>query len=132
MGPDRQFVAEHVGIGGDDLPDWLASLHFSVSMLGFMPGFAYLRCSESVPEIGRLAQPRQKVIAGSVGIIGDQGCIYSFDSPGGWPIVGRTPLRLYDNADPQPALLSPGQEISFEAVGPKMFQALESNERKWP
>ena len=90
-------------------------------MLGFMPGFAYLESVEDSPTIGRLANPRQLVSAGSIGIIGRQSCIYSFDSPGGWPIIGRTPLRLFEPAKKQPALLSAGQTIRFEAISKEAF-----------
>ena len=131
FGPDQEFVADHVGYDPTKLSNWFYSLDFSVAMLGFMPGFAYLQCSQQVPEIGRLDQPRQKIVAGSVGIIGDQACIYSFDSPGGWPIIGRTPLQLYDNERAKPALLSPGQEVRFEPISLDVFNDIQSGQAKW-
>ena len=126
FGPDQPLVAEKVGIARDQIPNWHSQQQFEVTMLGFMPGFAYLMSDKSVPEIGRLAQPRSRVTRGSVGIIGDQSCLYSFASPGGWPIIGRTPLRLFDAAKKTPALVSVGRKIVFTAIDRDEFDAMES------
>lgn len=123
--PDLALVAEKIGIGADRFPDWHSSRAQQVAMLGFMPGFAYLDSPDPCPAIGRLADPRQLVHAGSIGIIGRQSCIYSFDSPGGWPIVGRTPLRLFDPGQEHPALLAAGQTVRFEAISRQTFD-------RWP
>jgi len=101
-------------------------------MLGFMPGFAYLICENYVPDIGRLAQPRQKVPAGSVGVIGNQTCLYSFDSPGGWPIIGRIPIKLFDPASDRPALLTAGQPVSFTPIDRKLFEDISAGKTPWP
>lgn len=119
--PDREFIAERLGITQETLPSWHISQMHRVTMLGFMPGFAYLESTEGRPNIGRLASPRQLVAAGSIGVIGRQSCIYSFDSPGGWPIIGRTPLCLFDPSKNQPALLSAGQNIRFEPISKLAF-----------
>tara|TARA_R110001606_G_scaffold130554_2_gene266066 strand:+ start:1213 stop:1884 length:672 start_codon:yes stop_codon:yes gene_type:complete len=119
--PDNEYVAKKLGIAAETLPSWHASQIQRVAMLGFMPGFAYLESMEGCADIGRLASPRQSVAAGSIGIIGRQSCIYSFDSPGGWPIIGRTPLRLFDPAKSQPALLSAGDTVRFEAISKDAF-----------
>ena len=121
LAPDHQYVAEKLGVASDSLSSWHTAHIHHVAMLGFMPGFAYLESSEDVADIGRLASPRQLVKAGSIGIIGRQSCIYSFDSPGGWPIIGRTPLRLFDPAKAQPALLSAGQAVRFESISRETF-----------
>lgn len=123
--PDSEYVAKKLGITVETLPSWHASQIQRVSMLGFMPGFAYLESMEECPAIGRLASPRQLVTAGSIGIIGRQSCIYSFDSPGGWPIIGRTPLRLFDPVKNQPALLSAGETLRFETISKDAFD-------RWP
>ncbi|MGB5483627.1 5-oxoprolinase subunit B family protein [Parasphingorhabdus sp.] len=120
--PDRDDIADRLGIAADTLPSWHISQVHRVAMLGFMPGFAYLESTKNTPAIGRLASPRQLVSAGSIGIIGRQSCIYSFDSPGGWPIIGRTPLRLFDPSKKQPALLSAGQDIRFESISKEAFK----------
>ena len=119
--PDRDYIADRLGIAAEALPSWHISQMHRVAMLGFMPGFAYLESAEECLAIGRLASPRQLVAAGSIGVIGQQNCIYSFDSPGGWPIIGRTPLRLFDPAKDQPALLSAGQNIRFESISKAAF-----------
>jgi len=121
LAPDRDYVARELGIAVEALPSWHASRQQRIAMLGFMPGFAYLESAETCPAIGRLANPRQLVKAGSIGIIGRQSCIYSFDSPGGWPIIGRTPLRLFDPAKSQPALLSAGDTVRFESISKEAF-----------
>ena len=122
FGPDADYIADMLGVAADDLPSWHISQMHHVAMLGFMPGFAYLESSEDSPAIGRLDSPRQSVAAGSIGIIGRQSCIYSFESPGGWPIIGRTPLRLFDPSRDQPALLSAGQNIRFESISKEAFE----------
>ena len=110
------------------MPSWHASQLQRVAMLGFMPGFAYLESEEECHAIGRLASPRQLVSAGSIGIIGRQSCIYSFDSPGGWPIIGRTPLRLFDPAKNQPALLASGQTVRFQSITKDAFDNWQREE----
>lgn len=119
--PDRHYIADRLGISAEILPSWHISQMHRVAMLGFMPGFAYLESLEQCPTIGRLASPRQLVATGSIGVIGRQSCIYSFDSPGGWPIIGRTPLRMFDPSKNQPALLSAGQNIRFESISKDAF-----------
>ncbi len=119
--PDRDYIADRLGISAQALPSWHMSQMHRVAMLGFMPGFAYLESSEECQAVGRLANPRQLVVAGSIGIIGRQSCIYSFDSPGGWPIIGRTPLRMFDPSKNQPALLSAGQTVRFESISRDAF-----------
>ena len=120
--PDREEISEIVDTSADDLAEWHSGHKFTVSMLGFMPGFAYLSSKENIPDIGRLSKPRQHVVAGSIGIIGSQSCIYSFDSPGGWPIIGRTPIKLFDVAKESPALLSASQLVRFEAINRERFE----------
>lgn len=119
--PDLRLVSDALGISMAAIADWHSQLSFTVTMLGFMPGFAYLKCDQEIPEIGRLSQPRRNVAAGSIGIIGDQSCIYSFESPGGWPIIGRTPANLFTKTKHSAALLSAGQKIRFVPIGPDKF-----------
>lgn len=128
LAPDRDWIAGKLGLSVAALVEWHSGLQFTVTMLGFMPGFAYLQCREDVPDIGRLQKPRQKVDAGSIGLIGDQSCIYSFSSPGGWPIIGRTPYRLFDPRAASPALLSANQSVSFRPIGRAEFDALISKQ----
>ncbi|QJB67899.1 5-oxoprolinase subunit B family protein [Parasphingorhabdus halotolerans] len=132
FGPDQKLISQAVGVKPQLLAKWHCSLEFTVTMLGFMPGFGYLRSSKPVPNIGRLPQPRQKVLAGSVGIIGEQSCIYSFDSPGGWPIIGRTPLAMFDPARDQPAMLSPQLPVRFTPIDRDDFNRLLKEPIHWP
>lgn len=122
--PDRDWIAQKMGLSAEALMEWHSSLQFTVTMLGFMPGFAYLQCGEDITDIGRLPKPRQKVPAGSIGIIGDQSCIYSFSSPGGWPIIGCTPFTLFDPNKRQPALLSANQLVSFQLISRAKFDTI--------
>ncbi|GAB5488180.1 MAG: 5-oxoprolinase subunit PxpB [Parasphingorhabdus sp.] len=124
FGPDQELVADRMGIKPDDIAHWHSGLEFTVTMLGFMPGFGYLQAENTIPDIGRLPQPRQNVAAGSIGLIGRQSCVYSFDSPGGWPIIGRTPTKLFDANGQVPALLSAGQTVRFVAIDKNEFEEL--------
>ncbi len=121
---DRNWIAEKMGLSVEALLQWHSRQQFTVTMLGFMPGFTYLQCSEDIVEIGRLPKPRQKVAAGSIGIIGDQSCIYSFSSPGGWPIIGRTPIQTFDPGQDQPALLSANQLVSYQPISRAEFDII--------
>ncbi len=122
--PDINWVAEKMDLSVEAFIALHSSAQFSVTMLGFMPGFAYLQCHEKIPAIGRLSKPRQTVAVGSVGLIGEQSCIYSFNSPGGWPIIGRTPTKLFDPDRTRPALLTASQRIVFEPISSAEFNAL--------
>lgn len=124
--PDRDYIADKLGLPASDIASWHSGLDFRVAILGFMPGFAYLACDQDISEIGRLAQPRSRVAAGSVGIIGQQSCLYPFDSPGGWPIIGRSPLKLFDPAHDPAALLHMGQRVSFRPIDRDEFHRLEA------
>ncbi len=111
--PIEQFIAFHT------------NKTYKVYMLGFLPGFAYM--GKVVPEIAapRLAQPRTTVAAGSVGIAGEQTGIYPFASPGGWNIIGQTPLNLFDAHNASPTLFLPGDEVQFEAISLATFHRLQ-------
>lgn len=126
--PDRDWIAEKLGLSTEALIQWHSGLQFTVTMLGFMPGFAYLQCREDIADIGRLPKPRQKVNAGSIGFIGDQSCIYSFSSPGGWPIIGRTPVTLFDPDQDQPATLSANQPVSFQPISTAEFDTIAAEQ----
>lgn len=121
---DSGWIAERLQIEEDDIPEWHSGLSFTVTMLGFMPGFGYLQTDSDIPEFGRLPKPRQNVAAGSIGIIGDQSCIYSFSSPGGWPIIGRTSTTLFNANNRDPSLLFPGQTVRFLPITISEFEDL--------
>ena len=85
-------------------------------MTGFLPGFAYMGEVDEKIAMPRKQQPRTNVPAGSVGIAGVQTGIYPLDSPGGWQIIGKTPIKLFDKQNHEPVLLQPGDEIEFCSI----------------
>lgn len=116
FGPDLAFVAAHNHLTEDEVIRLHTSVVYRVYFLGFLPGFAYLG---SVPEqiaVPRLETPRARVPAGSVGIAGRQTGIYPSESPGGWRLIGRTELSLFDPQCDPPALLQPGDRVRFVAI----------------
>lgn len=113
---DAEIVAELLGIATDDLPQWHAAQDWRVAMLGFQPGFGYLVCDAAIPDIPRLSDPRARVAAGSVGLLGQNCGLYPHAGPGGWPIIGRIAETLFDPHATPPALLTPGQAVRFERV----------------
>ena len=112
-GPDLAHVAELHGLRPADVVDLHAGTIYRVYFLGFLPGFAYLGTVPAEIATPRRESPRARVLAGSVGIAGDQAGIYPLDSPGGWQILGRTNLRLWDPAADPPARLGPGMRVRF-------------------
>lgn len=115
-GPDLSASAARAGLTEADYLERLAATEFTVAFLGFQPGFPYL-CGLP-PELSapRRASPRTRVAAGSVAVGGGYVGIYPAAGPGGWQLLGRTPLRLFDPARAQPALLQPGDRVRFVPV----------------
>ncbi|QSA96026.1 5-oxoprolinase subunit PxpB [Methylococcus sp. EFPC2] len=120
-GPDLDEVAQHTGLSPDEVVTRHSGGLYRVHFIGFMPGFPYLGGLDPALSTPRRAEPRTLVPAGSVGIAGDQTGIYPLASPGGWRIIGRTPLRLFDPGRDPPCLLSPGDRIRFVPTGPEEF-----------
>lgn len=116
--PDRAMVAAALRVGIEALPAWLGQRSYRVTMMGFQPGFAYLEdvIASDLPTLPRLATPRQRVTAGSIGFLGGRACIYALDGPGGWPIIGRVREPLFRRDDPQRFLLEPGQVVAFRPL----------------
>lgn len=114
-GPDLAAVAAHAGLS----PAEVTALHqdgdYTVAMLGFAPGFPYLLGLDPRLAMPRLDTPRPRVPAGSVGIGGAQAGIYPRSGPGGWRLIGRTALSLFDAARDPPAALAPGDRVRFVA-----------------
>ena len=115
-------------------PDQVIQLHsaptYFVGMLGFAPGFPYLAGLDPRLATPRRATPRARVPAGSVAIGGDHTGIYPLESPGGWHLIGRTPLTLFDLGRKAPALLGPGDEVRFVAVTAETFERIQ-REGRW-
>ena len=112
-GPDLAAVAAHVGLAPDEVVARHCDAEYRVAMLGFAPGFPYLLGLDPGLALPRLATPRPRVPAGSVGIGGAQTGVYPRESPGGWRLIGRTPWTLFDALREPPSLLSPGDRVRF-------------------
>lgn len=124
MGPDLEAVAAEARLTAAKVIALHQSMTYRVYMLGFAPGFPYLGTVPRRIIVPRLETPRKRVAAGSVGIAGRQTGIYPRDSPGGWRIIGRTPLRMFDLNRPQPFLLKPGDRVRFRAIDRDEFDRL--------
>ena len=116
VGPDLAAVAEFADCTEDEVIWRHTQTVYRVFMLGFLPGFAYLGPVDRRIAMPRLDTPRLRVAAGSVGIAGVQTGIYPCDSPGGWRIVGRASIRLFDAERAEPSLLKAGDRVKFVAI----------------
>ncbi|QQP97693.1 5-oxoprolinase subunit PxpB [Lysobacter enzymogenes] len=124
FGPDLDDAASQLGLAAEQLVERHSGGEYRVAMIGFAPGFPYLSGLEPALALPRLATPRTHVAAGSVAIGGAQTGIYPRPGPGGWRLLGRTPLRLFDAARAAPSLLQPGDRVRLRAIGADEFQAL--------
>jgi KipI family sensor histidine kinase inhibitor len=115
-GPDLEATAAACGLDPASYVQRHCAGRYTVAMLGFAPGFAYLLGLDPALVAPRLATPRRQVPAGSVGIAGEQTGIYPQASPGGWRLIGRTELTLFDPARDPPSLLQPGDRVRFVAL----------------
>lgn len=116
VAPDLVETCERLGLSHDEFVQAHSGVTHEVAMLGFMPGFAYIDGLPASLRVDRLDEPRQHVAAGSIGIAGSQTGIYPFAGPGGWRLVARTPLRLFNPAAVPPALLKPLQKVRFVPI----------------
>ena len=126
FGADLADVAAATGLAPDAVVQLHASTEVSVYMIGFMPGFAFMGDLPPGLSMPRRREPRLRVPAGSVAITGSLTAIYPWLSPGGWQLIGRCPVPLFDAAAAQPALLAPGDSVRFEAVDTTRFAELEA------
>ncbi len=126
-GPDLPAVAGHTGLSAEEVVARHTAPRYRVVMIGFAPGFPYLSGLDPALAVPRLDRPRTLVPVGSVGIGGEQTGVYTLATPGGWRIIGRTPVSLFDAGREPAALLAPGDEVCFQAVGHAVFAALEES-----
>ena len=115
-GPDLDEVAMAHAIRPEDVVALHCGQTYTVYMLGFAPGFAYLGSLPAELATPRRATPRPRIPPGSVGIAGQQTAIYPMATPGGWQLIGRTDLKLWDASAEPPALLQPGRRVRFRPV----------------
>jgi len=127
FGPDLDFVATHHGLTPEEVIRIHSSEDYLVYMLGFTPGFAYLGGNLEKIATPRLKTPRVVVPAGSVGIAESQTGIYPIESPGGWQIIGRTPLKLFNPIQPPHFLLAAGDMVRFVPIHEKQYADLQSH-----
>lgn len=123
-GQDLEFVAGHSGLSTQEVVHLHAGRDYLIYMLGFTPGFPYLGGMSPRISTPRLATPRAKIPAGSVGIAGNQTGIYPEESPGGWRLIGRTPLQLFHPDNNPPALLQMGDYIRFVPITESEFRLI--------
>lgn len=116
-GPDLAFVAETCRLSPAEVIRLHSGALYTVYLMGFAPGFPYLGIVPPALRVPRLPTPRPKVPAGSVAIANAQTGIYPVESPGGWRLIGRTPLVLFDPERTPPFLFAPGDEVRFLPVG---------------
>ncbi len=125
FGPDVDEVARHAGLSTDEVIARHLRGEYLVAMLGFSPGFPYLRGLPPELATPRRATPRLQILAGSVGIAGTQTGIYPQATPGGWQLIGRTPTPLFTLEQSPPTLLQPGDRVCFRRIDAAEYVALQ-------
>jgi inhibitor of KinA len=120
--PDVDDVARHAQISPQEVVDFHSSADYRVACIGFVPGFPFLAGLPKKLATPRRDVPRKEISPGSVGIGGAQTGIYPLRSPGGWNLIGRTPLTLFDPRNDPPTLLCPGDRVHFRAITREEFE----------
>ena len=122
LGPDLPEVAALAGCTEEDVVRIHTSVEYRVFVVGFVPGFAYMGVVDDRLALPRRAVPRTKVPAGSVAIAAGQTGIYPIETPGGWHLLGRTPIRPFDPDRSEPVLFSPGDRVRFHPIDRETFE----------
>lgn len=122
--PDMDEVCGKKGLSAAEISKIHSSSEYRVLMMGFAPGHAYLGGLDARLSVPRRATPRAVVPAGSVAIANEQTVIYPYAIPGGWSVIGRTPLVVFDAARESPSLFAAGDRVRFRAIGAREFAAL--------
>ncbi len=123
-GLDLEFVAKHNGLDMSEVVKMHTGTPYLIYMIGFLPGFPYLGGMSPRIAAPRLETPQTKIPAGSVGIAGTQTGIYPVESPGGWRLIGRTPLKIFDPNREPPALFQAGDYLVFVSITPEEFSQI--------
>ncbi|PQA87961.1 5-oxoprolinase subunit PxpB [Hyphococcus luteus] len=124
-GPDLAALAQKLSLSEAGLIERHAAQKYRVLTIGFAPGFAYLGPLPESLQTSRLASPRTHVPAGSVGVAGAMTGVYPLASPGGWPLIGRTPKKLFNAKADAPFIFTPGAEVSFTPVSEDAFARMQ-------
>ncbi len=123
-GPDIGFVAKHNNISEEEVIKIHTSRDYLVYMLGFTPGFPFLGGMSEKIHTPRLESPRSRIPAGSVGIAGAQTGMYPSETPGGWQLIGRTPLKLYEPSKEPPVLLNAGDYVRYVSIDENEYKRI--------
>ncbi len=123
-GPDLESICQMLSLTVDELIELHTTVEYRIEMLGFTPGFAYVGGLSTELNVPRLAEPRQRVEAGSIGIANGLTGLYALPGPGGWPLVGQTPVSLFTATSDQPFLLRSGMRIRFMAIDETMYRRM--------
>jgi KipI family sensor histidine kinase inhibitor len=122
-GPDLEELSRKTGLSTDQVIALHTGQEYEVDMVGFTPGFAFIGGLDDRLRVPRRSEPRQRVPAGSVGVADGRTGLYAMASPGGWTLIGRTPLRLFDPGARRPFALQPGMRVRFRAVAAEDYEA---------
>ncbi|MBM7839514.1 inhibitor of KinA [Alkalihalobacillus xiaoxiensis] len=128
LAPDLLSLAEAKGFSVEEVIHRHTEATYLVHMIGFAPGFPFLGGMNNSLATPRKSKPRARVAAGSVGIAGGQTGIYPTETPGGWQLIGQTPLVLFDLSKEQPSLLRAGDHVQFEAISLTSFKQIKAGE----
>jgi len=123
--PDLETFARSKSKSVEEIISLHSSKLYHVYMLGFLPGFAYLGKTDESIKAERRASPRLKVPAGSVGLAGLQTAIYPYESPGGWQLIGKTPIKPFNEVKENPFLFQVGDQVKFREIGADEYKAIE-------
>lgn len=126
-GPDLAGMSRELGRSEEEIMQIHQSVDYKIYMLGFLPGFVYLGGLDERIHMPRLSVPRTKIPARSVGIGGSQTGVYPMESPGGWRLIGRTPLSFYDQTSDPPVLCKAGEYIRFAAVTEREYELIRQD-----
>jgi KipI family sensor histidine kinase inhibitor len=122
-GPDLEELSRKTGLSTDQVIALHTGQEYEVDMVGFTPGFAFIGGLDDRLRVPRRSEPRQRVPAGSVGVADGRTGLYAMASPGGWTLIGRTPLRLFDPGARRPFALQPGMRVRFRAIAAEDYEA---------
>ena len=124
--PDLAEVADRTGLAPERIGELHSSVPYHTYMVGFLPGYPYLGDLPEDLVLQRRADPRLRVPPGAVGIATTMTAIYTLESPGGWHLIGTTPVRVFDPSWDAPALFAPGDRVIFEPVGSEAFESIRA------